>query len=142
MWRRLVTPTQSRRVHSEAAVRSVTVGLGAFALEALVGEADREPGYAPAQMVRAVQCYLNDRDAERPGWRYPPFLRDQEVATGERLRLSIDDDLWSEFEAEAEGQGVTVGQLADHAALYFAAELNAGRITERILDELGDVDED
>ena len=33
-------------------------------------------------------------------------------------------------------QEVTVEQLAEHAAFYFAAELDAGRVTERILDDL------
>lgn len=119
-------------------MRSVTVGLGEFAFDALAGKADRASGYASAQLIRAVQFYLNDRDVERPGWRYPRFLCEQEVGGRKRLELSVDDDLWIEFEAEAERQGVSVGQLAEHAALYFAAELNAGRITERILDELGD----
>jgi hypothetical protein len=120
----------------EATMRAVTVGLGEFAFEALAGEGDPEPGYAPAQMIRAVQCYLNDREAERAGWRYPRFLPEREAGGEERLELSVDDELWSEFEAEADRQGVSVRQLAEHAALYFAAELNAGRITKQVLDDL------
>jgi hypothetical protein len=37
--------------------------------------------------------------------------------------------------AEAARQQVSVTQLLEHAALYYAAELDAGRLTERILDE-------
>ncbi len=48
----------------------------------------------------------------------------------------MDSELWREFEEEAERQGVSVEQLAEHAAFYFAAELDAGRVTQRILDDL------
>jgi hypothetical protein len=41
-----------------------------------------------------------------------------------------------QFEAEAGKQGVSAQQLLEHAAFYFAAELDAGRITRRILDDL------
>ncbi|HEX6781202.1 MAG TPA: hypothetical protein VF125_04140 [Solirubrobacterales bacterium] len=52
------------------------------------------------------------------------------------VELDVADDLWLEFGEEAAGQGVTVDQLAEHAAFYFAAEVDAGRVTDRILDDL------
>jgi hypothetical protein len=52
------------------------------------------------------------------------------------VELEIDDSLWGQMEREAERQHVTVTQLLEHAALYYAAELDAGRLTERILDQL------
>lgn len=116
----------------------VTVELGEFAVEALAGERDVGAIHVPTRMVRAVRIYLGDRDTGRPGWRYPAFMRGQDVARRTTLELDVAPELWGEFEAEAEGQGVTVEQLAEHAALYLAAEVNAGRITERILDDLGE----
>ena len=50
-------------------------------------------------------------------------------------------DLWKDFEGEATRQAVRVEQLAEHAAFYFAAEVDAGRITQRILDDLGSGDD-
>jgi hypothetical protein len=50
--------------------------------------------------------------------------------------LEVASDLWSDLEQEALRQGVTVEQMAEHAAFYFAAELDAGRVTQRILDDL------
>ena len=37
--------------------------------------------------------------------------------------------------SEALSQEVTAPQLLEHAVLYFAAEENAGRVTERILED-------
>jgi hypothetical protein len=112
---------------------SVTVGLGDFAVRALAGETEPEPDQIAGKMVRAIRYYLNDADAGHPGWRYPGFLRGRKVGEIRDLELTINGELWGEFEVAAEKQGVSVRQLAEHAALYYAAELNAGRATERIL---------
>jgi hypothetical protein len=71
----------------------------------------------------------------------PGFLPDEEEA-GERvtLELEIDSAVWTDFEREAERQGVSPQRLAEHAVLYFAADRDAGRITQRILDDLADED--
>jgi hypothetical protein len=116
--------------------RSVTIGLSGFAFEALAGEEETGRAYVPARLARAVRDYLNDKDLGQPGWPYPGFLRDREVSEGLKLELSMDDHLWGSLEEEADRQGVTVRQIIEHAAFYTAAEMNAGRITQRILDDL------
>jgi hypothetical protein len=90
----------------------------------------------PLRMESAVRCYLGDRDSGRPAWSYPAFLRGSEIQGDVRVDLEVPGDLWREFEQEAVRQGVTVEQLTEHAAFYFAAELDAGRVTQRILDDL------
>jgi hypothetical protein len=122
---------------------SVRIGLSEFALVALRGE---ERGVSSAQasarMARAVRYYLGAKDRERPGWRYPSFLREDEEEGGSvELELRIDDAVWRSFEAEAKKQGVSTTRLVEHAALYFVADLNAGRIEARILEgaETGEV---
>jgi hypothetical protein len=115
--------------------RSVTLDLGEFAFKALAGEGDRGRDGISGRLERAIRCYLNDADADRPGWPYPRFLSRRDVGKIE-VEFSIDADLWADFQAEAERQSVSARQLAHHAALYYAAELNAGRITERIIDDL------
>jgi hypothetical protein len=117
--------------------RAVVLELGGFAFKALTGEADQGSRQAPAALVQAIRCYLNDRGSRRPGWLFPAFLRDKE--NGEErveLDLDIEEDLWRSLEDEAGTQGVTVRQMAEHATLYYAAEVDAGRITRRILDHL------
>lgn len=112
--------------------REVTVELSRLAFDGLQSSGEAP---APVQLESALRCYLGDRDEGRPAWPYPGFLRGSEVPRETSIVLE-DAELWSEFEAEAESQGVTAEQLAEHAAFYFAAELDAGRITQRILDDL------
>ncbi len=52
------------------------------------------------------------------------------------LELSVDDEVWRSFELEADRQGVSTQQLIEHTALYFAADRDAGRATQLILDSL------
>jgi hypothetical protein len=113
--------------------RQVTVVLSRLAFEGLTGGTDLP---APVALEGALRCYLGDRGSERPAWAYPAFLRGSETKKDAPVELELDRELWSEFEEEADRQGVSVEQLAEHAAFYFAAELDAGRLTQRILDEL------
>lgn len=112
----------------------VDVVLSELAFEALTSE--RADADVPLRMESAVRCYLGDRDSGRPAWSYPTFLRGSETQGEVRVQLDLPSGLWRDFEEEAARQGVTVEQLAEHAAFYFAAELDAGRVTQRILDDL------
>ncbi|HVD41382.1 MAG TPA: hypothetical protein VNC16_10330 [Solirubrobacterales bacterium] len=113
--------------------RQVTVVLSRLAFEGLTSGVDVP---VAAAMAGALRCYLGERGSQRPAWPYPDFLRGSETEKDASVELELDTELWREFEGEAERQGVSVEQLAEHAAFYFAAELDAGRVTQRILDEL------
>jgi hypothetical protein len=54
------------------------------------------------------------------------------------VHLDIDPELWQALSQEAMGQDVSAQQLLEHAVLYFAADDDAGRVTERILEDLED----
>lgn len=123
-----------------ASRRSVTVRLSRLAFEALAGEERDGDLRVPGTTWSAIRLYLSDKGAGRPAWPYPGFLRQSQTREEVDLELEIDPDVWLQFEAEAEKQSVSAQQLLEHAAFYFAAELNAGRITQRILDDL-DADE-
>lgn len=115
--------------------RHVSLSLSEFAFEALT----REQGDvgAPSRMEGALRCYLGDRGVDRPAWPYPGFLRGSEPQGDVEVELEVPGDLWRDFAEEASRQDVSIEQLAEHAAFYFAAELDAGRVTQRILDDLG-----
>jgi len=117
--------------------RTVSVGLGAFAREGLAA-AELNGGQASTGIVRAIRVYLRDKGTEEPGWAYPALLREQRPTEEVELELSIDEVLWRQLEQEAAAQGVTPQQLLQHAVLYLAAEVDAGRVTRRILEELGE----
>jgi hypothetical protein len=113
--------------------RAVSVGLSQLAFDGLAAQ-DRAS--ATARLQSAVRCYLGDRGANQAAWPYPAFLRGSKPQIDVSLELEIKDDLWHSFEAEADRQDVSPQQLLEHAAFYFVAELDAGRITQRILDDL------
>lgn len=123
-----------------AGKRSVRVRLSQLAFEALAGEGPSGSPRAPVRAQSALRVYLGDRDAGQAAWPFPKFLQGSETQEDVDLELNVDPDLWLQFEAEAKKQGVSVQQLLEHAAFYFAAELNAGRITQRILDDLDATD--
>ena len=115
--------------------RLVTVRLSEFACVAIANEGDADD-HTPTRVTGAIRCYLNDRESSGPGWAYPSFLRDTEPGKEVELRLSVEDELWRALDQEAQRQGVSVQKMVAHAVLYVAAEVNAGRVTRRILDEL------
>lgn len=131
---RRIARRAGKSVRTAAENRVVTVRLSEFACEALCGE--QAEGHLSSQAARAIRCYLNDKGTGGPGWAYPAFLRKREPSKGVEVELSIEGSLWRSLEEEAASQGVTAPQMLRHAVLYFAAEINAGRVTRRILDIL------
>jgi hypothetical protein len=120
--------------NDNAGGRRVSLSLSQLAFDALVGEeGDRS---VPMGLESAVRSYLGDRETDRPAWAYPGFLRGSESQQEVEIEVEVPADLWDAFAAEAAKQEVSVDQLAEHAAFYFAAELDAGRVTERILADL------
>jgi hypothetical protein len=118
--------------------RSVVVSLGSFAREALAA-VQMNGNETATSVVRAIRVYLNDKGSGEPGWAYPTSLRERsEPLEGIGLELSVDEDLWQRLEKEAVGQQVTPQQLIEHAVLYFTAEIDAGRITRRIREDVGE----
>jgi len=114
--------------------RRFTLAISELAFDALASgnrSADQS-----LRMENALLCYLGDSEREKPAWSYPGFLRGSETRSEVELELEIAADVWREFEDEAARQDVSVEQLAEHATFYFAAELDAGRVTQRILDDL------
>jgi len=117
----------------------VTIALSELAIGALTPDPDVE---ASARMESALRFYLSEREGGSPAWPYPGFLRGTETRAEVEVELELPAGLWSAFEEEAVRQGVTVEQLSEHAVFYFAAELDAGRVTQRILDRLAKGDDD
>ena len=118
--------------------RRIAVSLSEIARNGLAGEERPREGCVPVRAVRAIRYYLSDKGSGRPGWEYPSFMRGEEPVSGAEVELDVDEEVWASLEREAEAQGVSPGQLVEHAALYFAAEVNSGRTTLRLLDDFDD----
>jgi hypothetical protein len=111
------------------------VRLGTFAAEALAGTAVSGDIPEPDRVVQAIQFYLSNEDGAGAGWAYPAFLREREMGEEVKLEISIEDSSWLLLEGQARKQGVVVGKLLEHVILYYTAELDAGRVTTRILGD-------
>jgi hypothetical protein len=108
--------------------------LDPFSKDALGEEAARS-GSAPARVLRmAAAYYLADEGSGRVAWRVPRFLRGLEDARD--LDVEVDDKTREALVAAARRQKVSVERLAEHALLYYLADLDSGRIPERIRESL------
>jgi hypothetical protein len=116
--------------------RTINVTVGEFALDSLTsGSADSAEFSRP--LAQAIRYYLADRDSGRAGWSYPSFLRDDSRGSAREVPLAIDAQIWGEFAEEAERHGVSANQLLQHAVFYLLADRDTGRLTQRILEDLG-----
>jgi hypothetical protein len=122
-------------------VTTVRVKLGAFAGGMLAWKHQRAAGSghdaepSSDDVLKVIHFYLKEKGGGGASWSYPDLLRTGSPEEEVEVELDIEDSLWREVRLEAARQRVSVTQLLEHAALYYAAELDAGRLTERILDE-------
>jgi hypothetical protein len=117
--------------------RAVTVHLGRLASQAIGVREKNGNGHASSSAAKAIRCYLGAKQSRTSGWSYPSFLDRRRADEDVELQLDLDDELWKSLEREAENQKISAEQMLEHAVLYFAAEGDAGRIAERILEDLG-----
>jgi hypothetical protein len=110
--------------------------LGEFTIYALEGEEGPTSNRVRANAKRALRYYRAERDSGRPDWRSPDFLPRAVDDETIELEIELDDVLWRWLEREAAEQGVQLERLAEHAVLYFAADLDAGRLSPERLAEL------
>jgi hypothetical protein len=116
----------------------VTVEVGDLALKSMQDQIGSNPAKLSRAFSWAIQHYLADRDSGRIGLQRPDFLVEAEPRSRHPVSIEVDGALWDEFRVEAERQELTADQLVEHAVLYLAADLDSGRLTERILEDLDD----
>ena len=117
--------------------RSVTVTVGAIASKILAVEMVIR-GQLDLDQCRTRDPQLPQATRTRPSraGHTRPFCADASPSTAFELQLDLDAELWQALSQEAINQDVSAQQLLEHAVLYFAAEENAGRVTERIIEDL------
>lgn len=103
---------------------------------AALREAGGEGADLGSTVRAAIYYYLADKPAGRAGWRVPGFLPEDGAAPPVEVTVAMPAATWEELDREAGAQGVTRERLAHHAVLYFTADVEAGRVTKRILDDL------
>ena len=114
----------------------LTLQVDEFALEALERNDDVPHGSTAAIVRTAVLYYLAERDGGRTAWRYPRFTRADDPGSGREVE--VDDKTLAALVKEARRQQVDPSALAGHACLFFLADLDSGRVADKldhILDE-------
>ena len=116
--------------------RCLQLELDQFGREAVGTEADVGGPALDALTREAVYYYVSDADSGRQGWRYPRFRRGA-AGGGEPFEVTVDADeaTWRSFSEFAAAQDVSPSQLLEHALLYYLADVDAGRVTARILGD-------
>jgi hypothetical protein len=107
-----------------------------MAADALSASEAPGPNRLPLLVSRAVRFYLDERGHDGADWLYPAFLGEGSDGAVAGHDVPIDEELWRELQAEAERQEVAAEDLLRHAAFYYAAARDEGRLTERIAAEL------
>jgi hypothetical protein len=108
----------------------MTLRLDSFGQRALSDFTEESHDSASAVVRTASLYYLADRDSGRAAWRVPRFLRESPNVEG--LEVDLDDDTFAALRREASGQGVEPARLAEHALLYYLADLDGGGLAERV----------
>jgi hypothetical protein len=112
---------------------SVRLELDDFGREAL--EAHVRSGSSRDAVIRtAARYYLADRESGRVAWRPPRFARRDNPPAGTVTDVHLDEDTMEALEEEARRQGIAAPRLAEHALLYFLADLDSGRAALRLGD--------
>jgi hypothetical protein len=121
---------------ASASIAPVT--LDRFAAKALSAAGDPQPARLERTLAQAIRYYLIDADLKPPGWAYPGFLPGDAGADAASpgFEVPLERSIWGQLRREAERQGVEPDSLLQHAALYFAAARDAGRLTGELLEVL------
>lgn len=111
--------------------KRMTLQLDRFGKQALAEFAEERHDSASVVVRTASLYYLADRDSGRAAWRVPGFMQ-ASPSSADRIEVNLDDETWTALAEEARGQGVEPSRLAEHALLYFFADLDGGRLADRL----------
>jgi hypothetical protein len=110
---------------------SVRLELDHFGKEALEAQV-RSGGSRDAVTRTAVRYYLADRESGRVAWRPPRFIHSADRPVGAVTDVKLDEATMEALEEEARHQCLAAHRLAEHALLYFLADLDSGRAAARL----------
>ncbi len=121
--------------------RSVTLDFDDFGHRALEEQSRRFELSRDDFLRLATLHFLTDLESERAATRVPSFRRGPEQEGGLTLALELEISAWRSLEEEAARQRVRLERLLEHAVLYFIADIDAGRVTLRILKSIEEAEE-
>jgi hypothetical protein len=117
-------PEQPRNDDHERKVTLKFDELGWSSLEASAGRS-----------ARALHGLLSQGELHAPRAALTaPRFKPPDVGSAREVRLTLPPRRWRRLEDEAERQGVPLERLIEHASLLYLADVDAGRVAERVLE--------
>ena len=118
--------------------RQVTLRLGDFVAN-LLREQARANSLSPGEFLDlAARYYLSERSTGRPAGRLPSFLESRSDGDTIAVELDLDDESWEQLEGVAAGAGMPTERVVEHALLLLVADLDAGRVARRLVEQPGE----
>jgi predicted DNA-binding ribbon-helix-helix protein len=113
--------------------RQLQVDLAPFALESLEEEAVRQRTSLGTILRHALLYYLSERDAQRVAARVPSFAQGARGGSERRVDVDLEPLEWRDLEQAARRERVTLAALIEHAAMFYLADYDLGRVGTRLL---------
>ena len=114
--------------------RRLTLTLDDFGRSAVEAETDRYLLETHEFVQHAARYFLAESERGRTARHVPRFRREESGDVKVPLVLELQREVWDELEAEAADQDVSLERLLGYAALYLVADLDSGRVSERLLE--------
>jgi hypothetical protein len=119
---------------------ALTLRFDEFGWESLESEARRDSETLDELLSRAA-AYFEAEQATRRAAMLAPGFKPGGRGVPREVRLEVNRDCWLGLQGEAGRQGVALERLLEHAALLYLADVDSGRVANRVLGCAGDGDE-
>jgi len=129
----------SNRPGDARVAHGITLRLNKFGWDSLESEARRD-GETLDDLLSRAAAYL---DAELPTRRaavLAPSFKPRGRGAPREIWFEVSRDCWQRLESEAERQGVSLERLLEHAAMLYLADIESGRVANRLLGDAGEGD--
>lgn len=130
----------SNRLGGGRVRRTLTLRFDEFGWQSLESVARRDRETLDDLLSHAAAYFDAERRTSRAAMLAPGFKPGGRGMERE-IRLEVNRDCWKGLEDEAGRQGVPLERLLEHAALFYLADIDSGRVAERILGRAGVGDE-
>jgi hypothetical protein len=125
----------------ELVSRELSLTFDAFGWQSLGSEARREGETLDGVLSRAAAYYDSELPTGRAATVAPDFKPDGRGAP-RVVRPELSRERWERLEDVAERQGIALERLLEHAALLYLADIDSGRVADRVLDRAEEADGD
>ena len=115
----------------------ISIRLDEFGWSALEDHARGEGIELERLVALACSYYQSELAAGRTATRVPRFGKPAAERESRTLVLELNARTLKGLEQEAERQGLPLERLVEHAAIFYLADLDAGRVAERIIRNTG-----